>query len=132
MDGRAGVDAAPLGHPDVHQDDVGKRVGRLLDGFAAVAGLADDLDVGLLLEDHLQPAPEQGVVVDDQDADRLDLQSTGTRGGWNRLGLVGHSDLLVESVGTTATYQPRSWHARPSPISGTAEVDQRVERRMTP
>ena len=32
---------------------------------------ADDLHPVLGLEDHDQPAPEQGVVVDDEDADRL-------------------------------------------------------------
>jgi hypothetical protein len=35
-------------------------------GLGPVARLADDLDVGLLLEDHLQATAEQRVVVDDQ------------------------------------------------------------------
>ena len=59
------------GHPDVHQDDVGHELRRLLDGLGAVGGLADDLDVVLLLEDHLQPPAEQRVVVDDHHAQSL-------------------------------------------------------------
>ena len=49
----------------------GSSVDGQLDRLGAVAGLADDLDVGLLAEDHLQPTAEQRVVVDDEHADRL-------------------------------------------------------------
>jgi hypothetical protein len=54
-------------------DDVGHLLLRHADRVAAVAGLADHVDVGLLLEDHLEPAAEQGVVVDDHHADRVCL-----------------------------------------------------------
>ena len=49
----------------------GSSVGGEVDRLGAVAGLADDLDVGLLPEHHLQAAAEQRVVVDDEHADRL-------------------------------------------------------------
>ena len=39
-----------------------------LDRLQAVLGLADDLDVRLRLEDHLEPRPDQRLIVDDQDA----------------------------------------------------------------
>jgi hypothetical protein len=39
------------GHPDVHQNHVGMLLPRPRDGFPAVRGLPDDLDVGLCLED---------------------------------------------------------------------------------
>ena len=41
---------------------------RLLDGLVAVAGLGDDLEVGLGVEDDAQPAQDDRVVVGDQDA----------------------------------------------------------------
>ena len=39
------------------------------DGLLAVVGLADDLDVGLRVEDHAEAAAHQLLVVDDDDAD---------------------------------------------------------------
>src|SRR5512143_2494979 len=42
---------------------------RLGDGLGAIGGLADDLEATLLLEQTGERAPEQGVIVDDQDAD---------------------------------------------------------------
>ena len=60
-----------LRHPDVHQHDVRRGLDGLLDRLGAVLGLADDLDVGLLLEHHLQAAAEQRVVVDHQHPDRV-------------------------------------------------------------
>ena len=67
----AGLDPAAARHPDVHQDDVRQRLPGLADGFLAVTGLADQLDVGLGLQHHLQAAPEQRMVIDDQRADGL-------------------------------------------------------------
>ena len=55
-------------HPDVHQDDVGRVAPRQADGGLAVRRLGDDLDVGLRLEDHAEPGPDQRLVVGDQDA----------------------------------------------------------------
>ena len=42
---------------------------KLLDRLAAVAGFADDLDVGLGLEQHAKAGPDQPFVVGQQDAD---------------------------------------------------------------
>ena len=58
-----------LGHRHVHDDDV--RVGLLDqgDGVQAVAGLAGDLQVGVVLEDAAEALADQRVVVDQDDAD---------------------------------------------------------------
>jgi len=50
----AGLDSAAAGHPDVHQDDIRERFASLLDGLGSVTGLADQLDVVLLVQDHLE------------------------------------------------------------------------------
>ena len=57
------------GHPDVHQHDVGalgpdERQGRL-----AVAGLADDLDPLLAVEQDPEPGPDELLVVGEHDPD---------------------------------------------------------------
>src|SRR5581483_6821396 len=62
------LDAGALGHPDIHQDHVRHELLGLLDGLDAVRGLADELEVVLLIQDHLQAATEQRVVVGDHDA----------------------------------------------------------------
>ena len=72
-DVRNRLDAGLAGHDDVHQDHVRLGRARLEDGVLGVAGLADDLDVGLGLEHLAQAGADDGVVVDDQDADPLVL-----------------------------------------------------------
>src|SRR6202035_1125853 len=42
---------------------------RRFDGFRAVLGVADDVDVLLIAQDGAEPRPDQGVVVGDEDAD---------------------------------------------------------------
>ena len=49
----------------------------LLERFAAVRRLADDLDVLLGLQDHSKPAPHERLVVGDEDADHRSTASTG-------------------------------------------------------
>ena len=66
-----GLDPGERGHPHVHEHDVGDQVLGLLDGLLAIGGLTHEFDVGLLLEDHLQAATEQGVVVDDHHTELL-------------------------------------------------------------
>ena len=69
------LEAVELGHADVHQDDVGPQRAHLVDRLAAVRGLADDLDVGLGVEDHAEAGAHERLVVDEQDADHVrDLQ----------------------------------------------------------
>ena len=63
------VEPALVRHHDVHQDHVGLQRPRLEDRLAGVARLADRLDVVLRGEQEPQPAADDGVVVDDQDAD---------------------------------------------------------------
>jgi hypothetical protein len=67
----AGLDAAALGHPDVHQDHVGQGFAGLRHRLGPVAGLTDQFDVVLGGEDHFQSPPEQCMVVDDEGADRI-------------------------------------------------------------
>ena len=72
-----------LGHPHVHEDDVGQQLLGTTERLDTVPGLADDGDVALGLQHHLQAAAEQHVVVGDQHADRLGLDVLGlhARGG---------------------------------------------------
>ena len=56
-------------HADVHQDDVGGAAAGERDRLDAVRGLADDLDVGLGLEDRAQPAAHHRLIVGEQHAD---------------------------------------------------------------
>ena len=67
----AGLDPAGLRHPDVHEHDVGQRLAGHGDRLGTVAGLPDQVDVVLLIQDHLQTTPEQGMIVGDQHPDRL-------------------------------------------------------------
>ena len=69
---RAASEPVELGHPDVHQHDARLQAGRLLDGLAAVGGLADDVDVGLAGQQHAEAAADHRLVVGDQDPDRHD------------------------------------------------------------
>ena len=64
------LDAAHLGHGQVHQDDVRAEALSLVDGLASVRGLPRDDDVVLELEQHLQPVADDRVVVRDEHLDR--------------------------------------------------------------
>ena len=83
VDDAAGrLDAVELGHADVHQHDVGLQPPRHLDRLQAVDGLADDLEVVLGVEDHLEPRAHERLVVGDQDADAHAVTSSALlRGG---------------------------------------------------
>ena len=58
-----------LGHPDVHQDDVGMAAGSLGHGLEPVAGLGDDVDVGLVGEQQPEAGPHHRLVVHHEDPD---------------------------------------------------------------
>ena len=62
-------------HDDVHQDDVGSAVGRGPDRLLAVGGLAHDLHVVDELEQSAKAAPDDRVIVDDEDADPCPARS---------------------------------------------------------
>ena len=69
-DARGGGHPVQHGHLDVHEDDVdGARMDDV-DGLGAVRGGGDDLDVRLGAECGRQDLPDDGVVVDDDDARR--------------------------------------------------------------
>jgi hypothetical protein len=104
LDGGACLDPAPLGHPHIHQDDVGQQVGGLLDGLGAVARLPHDLDVLLGREHDLQAPAEQGVVVDHKDSDRFLA--------W-RVRVRAHADDAV--VGMLVTHRSEAVRHRSSP-----------------
>jgi hypothetical protein len=53
-------------HPDVHQDDVGSQVLRLVDSVGAVGGLADHEQAGLGVEDRGEALSDHRLVVGDQ------------------------------------------------------------------
>ena len=63
------LEAVHLGHPDVHEDDVGPVAGREVHRFAPVGGLADDLDVFGRAEEDREPAAYQRLVVGHDDPD---------------------------------------------------------------
>ena len=64
------LDPVDLGHAHVHQDDIRRDAARLLDRLSPVRRLADDLEVGLGLEDHPEAGAHERLVVDDQHAHR--------------------------------------------------------------
>ncbi len=98
-DGSGGGKAVHFRHADVHQDDVGSVLAGGVDGFEAVAGFGDDVDVGLVVQDHGEAATHEGLVVDDDDADgHVLLQFEGDAGldtevvGWLGLGGEGAAE----------------------------------------
>ena len=68
-DSAGGLDPVQVGHADIHQHDVGPQRPGGLDRLTPVAGLANDLEVGLGVEDHAEACADERLVVGDQDAD---------------------------------------------------------------
>jgi hypothetical protein len=66
-----GVDAAESGELEVHEGDVGAEGAMEFDGFEAVAGFADDFDLGHDVEKSDEALTDDVVVVDDEDADGI-------------------------------------------------------------
>ena len=66
-----GGDAVEARHPHVHQHHVRQQPVRRLERGGAVRRLADDLDALVAREDPAQADAHEVVVVDEQDADRL-------------------------------------------------------------
>ena len=63
------LDAVDHRHADVHQHDVGPLAQHDLDRLGAVAGLADDVDVGRRAQQHAEPAAHQRLIVGDDHGD---------------------------------------------------------------
>ena len=62
------------------RSDVRPQLAGGLDGLEPVLRLADDLDLGLRLEDHLEPGAHERLVVDDQNPDaHIAPPATGSR-----------------------------------------------------
>src|SRR5690606_7673188 len=75
-----------------HQHHVGGERRGPADGLLPAAAFPDDVDIGLLLQDGGQPAPAEGVVVDEPGADApAALRGTAMigRSGNRHLGYVG-------------------------------------------
>ena len=60
------LDPVHRGHPHVHQDDVGRELGRQRDRGGAVACLADHFKVLLRVEDHPKAETDQLLIVGQQ------------------------------------------------------------------
>lgn len=63
-----GLDAVQLGHPDVHDHDIGTLGPGQPYRLPPVGGLPDDLHVRLCVDEEPERAPEQSLVVGEQDA----------------------------------------------------------------
>ena len=87
-------------------------LGGPLDRLEPVGGLADDLEVGLGREHQLEPAPEQRVVVDDEDADRARVLARLPRS--RCLGSAGHLDEAERAVAAAVEHR-----GRPVSVLGT-------------
>ena len=84
-------DAVHVRHQQVHQDDVRLEAAGHRHALGAVGRLADDLDVGLEVEEDAQAHPDDGVVVDDEHADPGGGSVTSAPGGEAPDGSVGRS-----------------------------------------
>ena len=65
-----GIAAMHHRHVQIQQDHIGVQLLGQLDPFQAIAGFAHDLEIGLALQQRLEAAAEQGVIIYQQDADR--------------------------------------------------------------
>ncbi len=66
-----GFDASLDRHVDIHQDDIGFVLPAQADRFQAVAGFANQIEPRLVAQDFHQAAPEQFVVIRNEDSDQL-------------------------------------------------------------
>ncbi len=68
-DATRGLQPVHFRHGDVHDNDVGAESLGLFDGFQSIAGLAYDLDVGLVFDERGKADAHHHVIVYKQDAD---------------------------------------------------------------
>ena len=62
-----GYEAAGAGERAIHHDYFGMQRAGEFDGFVAIAGFADYVDVWLVFEHAAETAADEGVIVDEQD-----------------------------------------------------------------
>jgi hypothetical protein len=63
------LEPVDVGHPDVHQRDVGCKAPDGGDGLLAVGSFVEVLDVRLLVEQRAKAGPDHRLIVGDDDAD---------------------------------------------------------------
>ncbi len=73
------LDAVDVRHADVHEHDIWMEVARERDRLCSVRRLADDVDVGLGVQDHPEAAAHESLVVREQDANRHRVEPSGNR-----------------------------------------------------
>ena len=66
MDTHDGLDAIETRHLQVHQDNIGLEDGGFIHGLLPIAGLADDLHIGLGAEHHHQTGTYHRMIIDDE------------------------------------------------------------------
>ena len=127
------LDPVEVRHPDVHEDDVGAQCLGGVDRGEAVGGFADDLEVGLGVEDDAEAGADELLVVGDQDADHVVVserkpRADGVAAAVARAGLeraaverdpLAHADQAVPGAVARSC-------ARPRPSSTTSSSSARV------
>ena len=63
------LQSVDLGHPDIHEHDVGCQTTGDVDRFLARTGLTHHVNVGLGPKDHLEARPHERLIVRQQDPD---------------------------------------------------------------
>ena len=115
-------DAVHVRHQQVHQDDVRLEAAGHRHALGAVGGLADDLDVGLEVEEDPQPHPDDRMVVDDEHADGGG--SVTVTPGAGRYGMAAQWASALESSKASDTsapvWRPDRPRGRPRPTEVAA------------
>ena len=65
-----GLQTIDVGHPDVHQDQVGSQDACCGDRLGSIGRLTDHLQVGLTVDHHAKAQPHEFLIVDDEDLGR--------------------------------------------------------------
>src|SRR6185369_10388449 len=71
------LDAVEVGHPDVHQHDVGADLARGYDRLRAGGGFTDDTQTWCRVDQQPETSADEGLVVGDNDADHAAASETG-------------------------------------------------------
>src|SRR5262249_20265275 len=111
--GRGG-DAVDLWHSQVHEDDLGTKPARQVDGLSAGARLADNVEVRLRSEHGAQARAHDEMVIGDHKADLHESRASVPPAASTRRGSVGSSTTTVQPrPGALSTLsEPRSASTR--------------------